>query len=132
MRNIVFASDARRAQLEAILHPLIRKVAYQRAEAASAPYVIIVVPLLFESPMRDAMDRILVVDCSPEVQLERLLSRDNESREQAERIIASQASREERLSIADDVVVNEGDLATTRSRVDVLHESYLDLAASRA
>jgi dephospho-CoA kinase len=132
MRRIVFADDARRAQLEAILHPLIRGIADQRANEASEPYVIIVVPLLFESPMRDAMDRILVVDCSPEVQLKRLLARDNESREQAERIIASQASREERLSIADDVIPNDGDLAKTRASVNDLHESYLEMAATRA
>ena len=132
MRRIVFSDDAKRAQLESILHPLIRELAYQQAEEAIGTYVIVVVPLLYESPMRDAMDRILVVDCSPEVQLRRLLARDGESREQAERIIAAQASREERLSIADDVVQNDGDLAKTRASVSELHESYLKMAASRA
>ena len=132
MRSIVFSDDARRAQLEAILHPLIRDIVYRRADQATAPYVVIVVPLLFESPMRHDMDLILVVDCSPEVQLERLLARDNESREQAERIIAAQASREQRLSIADDVVANEDDLAATRERVIELHRSYVELAEKRA
>lgn len=129
MRKIIFADDALRARLESILHPRIRDVALQQASLASEPYVIIVVPLLFESPMKDAMNRILVVDCDEETQLQRLTTRDQESEEQARRIIAAQASRAERLSIADDVITNENNLADTRSAVRSLHEYYLSLAA---
>lgn len=129
LRKIVFADDALRARLESILHPRIRDVALQQASLASEPYVIIVVPLLFESPMKDAMNRILVVDCDEETQLQRLTTRDQESEEQARRIIAAQASRAERLSIADDVITNENNLADTRSAVRSLHEYYLSLAA---
>ncbi|MDA0679092.1 MAG: dephospho-CoA kinase [Proteobacteria bacterium] len=129
LRKIVFADDALRARLESILHPRIRDVALQQASLASEPYVIIVVPLLFESPMKDAMNRILVVDCDEETQLQRLTTRDQESEEQARRIIAAQASRVERLSIADDVITNENNLADTRSAVRSLHEYYLSLAA---
>ena len=128
LREIVFADDARRTELESILHPRIRERAFQQASMVSAPYVIIVVPLLFESPMKHAMDRILVVDCSEETQLRRLTERDTGSVEQALRMIAAQASREERLSIADDVISNDGDLAKTRDAVHSLHKYYLGLA----
>lgn len=127
LRKIVFANDACRRQLESILHPRIRDAAFHQAALARGPYVIIVVPLLFESPMKDAMDRILVVDCSEETQLRRLTKRDHESEEQARRIIGAQASRTERLSIADDVIANDNDLASTGDAVRSLHNYYLSL-----
>jgi dephospho-CoA kinase len=128
LREIVFADNARRTELESILHPRIRASALQRARRAIGPYVIIVVPLLYESPMKQSMERILVVDCSEETQLQRLMQRDNDSEAQARRIIAAQASRAERLSIADDVISSETSLADTRDAVKSLHESYLSLA----
>ena len=128
LRKIVFADEARRMDLEGILHPRIRATALRQASLASGPYVIIAVPLLYESPLNKAMNRILVVDCSEETQLQRLLARDNESEDQARRIIAAQASRAERLSIADDVISSETSLADTRDAVGSLHESYLTLA----
>jgi dephospho-CoA kinase len=128
LRKIVFSNDTRRRQLESILHPRIRDAAFEQAEQISSPYVIIVVPLLFESPMKHAMDRILVVDCSEETQLRRLKKRDNEREDQAHRMIAAQASRAQRLSIADDVITNEEDLAGTREAVSKLHDFYLSLA----
>lgn len=128
LRRIVFADDECRRALEAILHPRIRELAFDRADSASAPYVIIVVPLLFESPMRKLMDRVLVVDCAVETQLARLLRRDSETEAQARKMIAAQASREQRLSIADDVIANDGALIDTRRRVDELHRKYLALA----
>ena len=128
MRNIVFNDDAQRQVLEAILHPSIREESFRQVEAATTPYVIVVVPLLYESPMKKAMHRILVVDCGEETQIERLMARDNETREQACRILATQASREERLSIADDVIQNDGDIESVRQAVQQLHERYLELA----
>lgn len=131
MRSIVFADAGKRRQLERILHPRIREETVTRVAEVSYPYAIIVVPLLVESPMRDYMDRVLVVDCSEEVQLERLMSRDADDRDQALRMIAAQASREERQAIADDVLLNDGELADTRVRVAALHESYLAAAGSQ-
>lgn len=128
MRTLVFADDEKRQQLEGILHPLIREAAVMQAGAVTAPYMIIVVPLLVESPMKDFMDRVLVVDCSEHVQLDRLKLRDKEDEEQARRMIAAQASRDERLAIADDIVLNDADLGATRSRVAALHEKYLELS----
>lgn len=130
-RELVFADDAKRRILESILHPGIREAARLQAEAAEGPYHIVVVPLLTESPMRDDMDRILVVDCSPDVQLARLLRRDAGSEQQARRMIASQASREDRLAIADDVIRNDRGLEATRNEVDAMHVHYLSLTSDR-
>ncbi len=128
MRKLVFADRSKRRQLEGILHPRIREATVEQAAAVTFPYMIIVVPLLVESPMKEFFDRILVVDCSEEVQLSRLVSRDADDEEQARRIIAAQASRDDRLAIADDVVLNDGDLDDTRRRVDALHHKYLELS----
>ena len=132
MRRIVFAEDARRQQLEAILHPRIRAESLAQAAAAEGPYVIVVVPLLYESPMKSEMDRILVVDCDEETQIERLMSRDDETRETACRILATQASRAERLSIADDIVSNDADIGSAHSQVQHLHRRYRELADAQS
>lgn len=132
MRNIVFSDDEKRRQLEAILHPRIRDESFRQVAESVGPYVIVVVPLLYESPMKDAMDRILVVDCSEETQIQRLMARDNEPRDKACRILATQASREQRLSIADDVLLNEGDKESVGKAVRQLHAAYLERAGHQA
>lgn len=129
MRKIVFADPDKRRRLEAILHPRIRAAAMLQVDAVSEPYMLIVVPLLVESPMLGMMDRVLVVDCSEDIQLQRLLARDRENETTARSIIAAQASRAERLAIADDVVINDGDPDKARKQVLKLHRSYLSLAA---
>jgi dephospho-CoA kinase len=128
VRERVFRDDPLRDKLEAILHPRIRDETFRQATAAGGPYQIIVVPLLAESPLKDYVDRVVVVDCDEATQIQRLLARDTESEEQARRILAAQASREERLAIADDVIDNSGGLGTTRRRVAELHEIYRSLA----
>lgn len=130
MRALVFADDGARRRLEAILHPRIGAATREQADAAGGPYQIIVVPLLLDSSLRAFVDRVLVVDCEEETQVARLLSRDAESESQARRILAAQASRAERLAIADDVIANEGDLDDTREQVRRLHRRYLDEAAA--
>jgi dephospho-CoA kinase len=131
LRKLVFADDAKRAVLESILHPRIRDAAVRQSGEAGGAYQVIVVPLLAESPMRQFMDRVLVVDCSEETQLQRLLDRDAETEEQARRMIAAQASREERLGIADDVIDNNGTVADTARQVERLHRQYLALARAK-
>ncbi len=128
MRKLVFSDTDTRRQLEGILHPRIREATLEQAAAVTYPYMIIVIPLLVESSMKKFLDRILVVDCSEDVQLSRLVSRDADGADQARRIIAAQASREQRLAIADDVVSNDGDLDDTRRRVDELHNEYLAMS----
>ena len=132
LRKIVFDDGDSREALEAILHPTIQEETIRRASVSGGPYQVIVVPLLVESALKSFVDRILVVDCSPRTQLDRLLSRDAENVQQAERMIAAQSTREERLAIADDVIVNDGELEETRRQVASLHLDYLKLAAVAA
>jgi dephospho-CoA kinase len=127
MRRIVFSDDDARKRLETILHPRIQAVACEQAIAAGGRYQLIVVPLLTDSPMRDFVDRVLVVDCDENTQIRRLMARDAESEGQARRILAAQATRDDRLKIADDIVRNNGDLTETLTQVQDLHQQYLAL-----
>lgn len=129
MRERVFGDPAAKSKLEAILHPMIRTSARARVDAALAPYVILVVPLLLETgAYRDVIRRVLVVDCSEARQIERATRRSNLSAEAVRAIMASQLPRAERLARADDVLDNDGDLAGLRRQVAALHANYLALA----
>ena len=128
MRQLVFADDAARQRLEAILHPRIGQETLRQAQNARGDYIVIVVPLLVDSALRHEVDRILVVDCDEATPIGRLLARDAETEEQARRILAAQASREERLAIADDVVENNGTLDELTAAVSAIHDRYKALA----
>ena len=128
MRERVFSDPAQRRKLEAITHPAIRAELAQRSAAAGGDYQIHVIPLLVESGRAEAYDRVLVVDCPEEAQIARLLARDNTSRQQAEEMLAAQASREERLNAAHDVIENTGTLADLERFVQTLHRNYALLA----
>jgi len=132
LRSIVFSDEKRRGELESIVHPRIRHEAIRRMRAQGRPYQIVIVPLLVESPLKEDVDRILVVDCSEELQLQRLISRDAESDQQARNIVAAQASRADRLAIADDVIRNDLSVENTRRQVAELHQKYLSLAVLKA
>ncbi len=127
LREIIFSDSSRREELESILHPRIRDEAIAQSEAADGTYQVIVVPLLVGSPLQQFIDRVLVVDCDENTQVSRLLARDAENEDQARRIIAAQASRDERLSLADDIIFNNDDIASTRRQVEDLHRKYLSL-----
>jgi dephospho-CoA kinase len=131
LRRLVFADPALRRRLESILHPAIRAEMQRQAAATAGPYVVIAIPLLVENRLQQQVDRVLVVDCPPDLQLARLLARDGETPEGARAILAAQATRDERLAVADDVVVNDGSLADLDARVEALHHRYLGLAAAR-
>ncbi|MEL7187593.1 MAG: dephospho-CoA kinase [Pseudomonadota bacterium] len=131
LRRAVFASEDARLDLEAITHPRIGTETQRQADAAGGPYQLIVVPLLTGSRLRHFVDRVLVVDCDEDTQIQRLLARDTETIEQAQRILAAQASREERLAIADDVIDNSGSFAALRNQVRDLDDRYRNLAARR-
>ena len=124
LRQLVFADPGQRKRLEAIVHPRIRAETVRRAEAAGGPYQLIVVPLLVGSPLREFVDRVLVVDCEESAQIRRLMARDGEPEPGARRMLAAQSSREARLAIADDVIHNDGDLESTRRQVATLHLAY--------
>ena len=129
MRQRVFRDPADRQRLEAILHPMIRIESQRRVAAATAPYVVLVVPLLVESPgYRDRVQRVLVVDCPEEKQLERVGARSKLAPADVQRIIAAQVPRARRLAAADDVIDNSGDIEALEAQVLGLHRRYLELA----
>lgn len=131
LRRIVFDDAQARRDLEAILHPRIRRVLEEACTAATGPYAMAEIPLLAEGGGKVAypwLARILVVDVPREVQIERLIARDGTTPEHVERILAAQASREQRLAIADDVICNTGSVEALQQKVSVLHALYLQLA----
>jgi dephospho-CoA kinase len=132
LRSRIFQDPARRKELEAILHPLIREDMERRSAAAPGPYVVLSIPLLVEGGIRDRVDRVLVVDADEDLQLERLMARDAVSAEEARAALAAQTSRVERLRVADDVLVNSGTVPELRQSVDRLHRRYLEIAAAMA
>jgi dephospho-CoA kinase len=132
LRAIVFADAARRAELESITHPAIRRGMRAHVEAVRAPYCMLGIPLLAEGGRNELIDRVLVVDCPEATQIERVCARDHLTEAEVTAIMRTQASREARLRIADDVVLNDGDTASLAGRVDELHNLYLQLAAAKA
>jgi len=131
LREQVFADEDGRQRLEAILHPRIRAVARQRIATLQAPYCLLVIPLLAETGMTDLVDRVLVVDAPEDEQIRRVIARDRINEIQARRILATQASRDQRLALADEVLENSGDFAKLELLIADLHEHYLRLAANR-
>jgi dephospho-CoA kinase len=130
MRDTVFRDPAARRRLEGILHPLIRREAERQIASAVAPYVLLVVPLLLESGRYlPLLQRVLVVDCEPEVQVRRAMTRSGLTREAVAAIMAAQIDRPARLAGADDVIDNSGDELSLRAQVERLHTAYLRLAA---
>jgi dephospho-CoA kinase len=133
MRRLAFADAGARKRLEAILHPMIRAETERLACTARSQYVILMIPLLVESGApRDRCDRVLVVDCPEEEQIRRVTARSGLPRAEVEAIMATQASRADRLAAADDVLDNSGNPALIGPQVEALHRRYLDLAARRA
>lgn len=131
LRARVFAEGRARLDLEAILHPRIRAEMAHRAAAAAGPYVILVIPLLVEGGPRRDLDRVLVIDASEALQMQRLLARDGGPIRQAQAMLEAQASRAQRLALADDLLLNDSGLQALREGVDALHERYLRLANAR-
>jgi dephospho-CoA kinase len=132
LRKIVFSDASQKSWLETMLHPLI----YQRShdamvEHCGADYVLLVVPLLFESSFQSLVDRILVVDCPAEQQTRRLMKRDGIDASLAKKMLAQQLSNSERVARAHDLIENRDDSADLASQVAALHQSYLQLSANR-
>jgi len=131
MRERIFADPAARARLEAILHPAIRAEMERQSRAAGGPYQVLVIPLLTEGGRRDHVDRVLLVDVPEELQIQRLMMRDGVGHEQARASLDAQATRAERLAMADDIVRNTGRVDDLREEVARLHQRYLALAGAR-
>ena len=133
LKQRIFSDPAAKKQLEDILHPSIRQRILQRIdEAANTPYVVADIPLLVENNYPQYFDRVIVVDCTEAQQIARVKSRDNMPDTQIKSIMQSQASRQQRLEAATDVVDNTGDLASLKTQVEKLHETLLSLVQSSA
>ncbi|MCL2022520.1 MAG: dephospho-CoA kinase [Betaproteobacteria bacterium] len=133
MRRRAFSDPALKKRLESILHPMIRSEAAKAIAASSQPYLLYAIPLLAESGGRAlyALDRVLLIDCPETLQCERAARRGSLSREEVWSIINNQASRAERLELADDVLDNSGEESSLLTAVRALHERYLDLAREK-
>ncbi|VUD40313.1 Dephospho-CoA kinase [Thalassocella blandensis] len=129
LREIIFTNQNEKDWLETLLHPLIHQLTTQQLQNSQSPYCLLSSPLLLETSDKNRVDRILVVDTPVVTQLERSSVRDNVSEEQIKAIIASQLSRDERLSLADDVIDNSSSLESTREQVLDLHKYYLSLSS---
>ena len=132
LRRVVFADPAARLKLEAILHPLIRHATRARIAALDADYCLLAIPLLVEKGHYDQIDRVLVVDCPEDVQINRVMSRDRLTAPEVAAIMRTQATRDARLSRADDVIVNAEGLESITTQVARLHEIYRRLARQHA
>jgi dephospho-CoA kinase len=128
MRERVFADADARHRLESIIHPLVRTTLQERAARVRSAYGMLVIPLFVESGEYHWVDRVLVVDVPRETQIQRLCARDGITEELAEAMLAAQASREQRLAIADDVIDNTTSLEALDDNVEALHRHYLSLA----
>jgi len=128
LRDRIFADDAARRQLNAIMHPRVREAITAQAAGLEGDYCIIVIPLLVESGMTELVDRVLVVDCARETQFERLLGREGMTTDLAEAMIASQATREQRLQFADDIIDNDATIDRLETQVEALDRKYRALA----
>jgi dephospho-CoA kinase len=127
LRAEIFDDTDKKLQLESIVHPIVRDLMFSKISASMSPYSIVMVPLIFESQSMNSYDRILVVDCDESLQLVRASLRDSSPKELIKKIIQSQCSREERLSIANDVLPNNDTLDSLHTRVEKLHHFYLGM-----
>jgi dephospho-CoA kinase len=127
LRQKIFADEAERKWLEALLHPLIFEEMWSQLQSAPSSYAILESPLLIETGQQAICQRTLVIDAPEAFQLARATARDNNSAAQVKAIMAAQASREQRLAKADDVIVNDGGLAHLHMQVEALHQKYLAL-----
>ncbi|WP_305841407.1 dephospho-CoA kinase [Photobacterium leiognathi] len=128
LRDAIFSQPELKTWLNNLLHPLIREKMQQDINQSQSPYCLLVVPLMVENNLQTMTHRLLVVDVDEQVQIERTQQRDNVSIEQIKNILASQASREQRLDAADDVITNNGDNKALVSQVEQLHLQYLKMS----
>ncbi len=128
MRQIIFQRPKEKKTLESILHPLIRESMLHQISRLKTPYCILEIPLLLESNQTDLVNRVLVIDVSPDLQNKRVQARSNLSKQEIEAIIAAQTDRSSRLTAAGDIIVNDRSLAELDKKVQQLHQTYLTLA----
>ncbi len=130
LRQRIFANDDEKVWVNQLLHPMIRLKMEQELKQVSSPYALLVVPLLTENNLQHMADRVLVVDVDEKTQIDRTVERDNVSTDQAKAILASQASREQRLAIADDVIKNNAENQKLLPQITELHKKYLAISGT--
>ncbi len=128
LRQLIFSDPTAKQDLENILHPKIRQQLILKSQQQCASYIILAIPLLIESKMYDLVDRIVVIDINPDLQLSRLQRRDDSSSEQAQIMINSQCSQEQRLARADDIINNNSEPVALNNQVEQLHKKYIKLS----
>lgn len=129
LRDHIFQSPEARKTLENIIHPAIRTSIIQQLHAAQSPYAILVSPLLFETNQHELTQHTLLIDAAIELQIQRASQRDGQNVEQIQKIIAAQMPREQKCAMADDIVLNDGELEHLYAHLTPLHEKYLKMAA---
>lgn len=128
LRQIIFSSEKEKAWLENLLHPTIRSEIQRQLKSATSEYAILVSPLLFETDQHKLVSRTLLIDLPVHMQLERASTRDKNSREQIQKIIDTQLSRDVKLRLTDDIIENDSDLESLKQRIEAQHQKYLELA----
>ncbi|WP_038173829.1 MULTISPECIES: dephospho-CoA kinase [Vibrio] len=128
LRELIFTQPAEKHWLNQLLHPMIRRQMLQQLKQVQTPYALLVIPLMVENNLQALADKVLVVDVEPEIQIERTMARDKVSREQAKSILASQASREQRLAIADYVIKNSTANQKLLPQITELHQKFLEMS----
>ena len=128
LRELIFSNPKEKQWLNDLLHPMIREKIDSDLSKITSPYGLLVAPLLVENQMQGMADRVLIIDVPTEVQIERTMSRDNVSKEQVTAILKSQASREQRLAVADDVIKNHTKNQELLPQITDLHQKYLAIS----
>ena len=128
LREHIFQSPEARKMLENITHPAIRNSIIQQLHTAQSPYAILVSPLLFETNQHELTQHTLLIDAAIELQIQRASQRDRQNVEQIQKIIAAQMPREQKRAMADDMVLNDGELEHLYAHLTPLHEKYLQMA----
>jgi dephospho-CoA kinase len=127
LRKDIFNNSVIKIKLENIIHPLVRSSINAFVNSSKSDYCIIVVPLIFETSSSELYNRILVIDCDVSIQIERASKRDNQTTTQIENILDKQATREERISIADEIILNNGSIEYLRESVLNMHKKYMEI-----
>ena len=127
LRKDIFNDPATKIKLENIIHPFVRSGIQDFINSSKSDYCIIVVPLIYETGSSKLYDRILVIDCDVDIQIERTFKRDNQNKSEIENIINKQATREERMSIADEVILNNGSTEHLKNSILNIHKKYMEI-----
>lgn len=125
LRNFIFSDNKKKSELEEIIHPIVAEEISKFIDSTQSPYSIIMVPLIYETRTMDFYEKIIVIDCDIDTQIERATIRDDQKKEEILAIIESQASRDERNSIADDIILNNSSIENLRAQVEALHKKYI-------